>query len=128
MAGADWDNSRHDGIFAEGEHGEEEGIGDEESKRVGGKGRFDTKAKDVNGVELVTVPALGPEYVPPDTALAKEKLILQSIAIDGGKTKPLWARAASGANCKTRNANAHGRSSRGTNVASAAYVGSRKRC
>jgi hypothetical protein len=28
-----------------------------------GKARFDGKAKDVNGVEMITVPALGPEYV-----------------------------------------------------------------
>jgi hypothetical protein len=42
---------------------EDDGYADSGWKRGGGKARFDTKAKDVNGVELVTVPALGPEYV-----------------------------------------------------------------
>lgn len=57
LADANWDTSRHDVV---------RGDDDEDDERwgssgMGGKTRFNTKAKDANGVELVTVPALGPE-------------------------------------------------------------------
>jgi hypothetical protein len=60
LADADWDNSRHDRI----PHEEDEDDYEHGKRNAQGKARFDAKAKDANGVELVTVPALGPEYVP----------------------------------------------------------------
>ncbi|KAJ9101935.1 hypothetical protein QFC19_005016 [Naganishia cerealis] len=54
LADANWDNSRHD-VIREDDEDARWGSG------AGGKARFNTKAKDANGVELVTVPALGPE-------------------------------------------------------------------
>lgn len=63
LAGADWDNSRHDRVMDD--EGNDYGGGGGWKSNPEGKARFDVKAKDVNGVELITVPALGPEYVPP---------------------------------------------------------------
>jgi len=57
LADANWDTSRHD-------VGREDADDDDErwgGGGMGGKARFNAKAKDANGVELVTVPALGPE-------------------------------------------------------------------
>ncbi|KAJ9108918.1 hypothetical protein QFC21_000239 [Naganishia friedmannii] len=56
LADANWDTSRHDVVREDDEDDERWGGGG-----MGGKTRFNTKAKDANGVELVTVPALGPE-------------------------------------------------------------------
>lgn len=39
-----------------------------------GKARFDGKAKDVNGVELVTVPALGPEWSKDETRMGTRRV------------------------------------------------------
>ncbi|KAJ9125272.1 hypothetical protein QFC22_000227 [Naganishia vaughanmartiniae] len=62
LADANWDTSRHD-VVREDEEGDERWGGENSGRggEMGGKARFNTKAKDANGVELVTVPALGPE-------------------------------------------------------------------
>jgi hypothetical protein len=123
LAGADWDNSRHDGVFGEGDHPDgvdDEGYADSGWRRGGGKARFDTKAKDVNGVELVTVPALGSEYVRPFRLIWRRT---DRVTVDGGKTKQQWAHAGFDASCRMRNERSHGRNSRGISAGCAVCAG-----